>query len=163
MREDTRRVGCVPSAVPVKFTACGLWSLTPDKMIKRQEQVKPQTITPTGSPPTTPFTVPSFFKMDYSPLQGHNPHFSASTSLFKWLPSLKGPSACQNPIISQSVINTSSFKIASLVSFLNSLPDFSEPLLSFIHSKNIFQVLTMTLELSHVLGNINIVLTLGIV
>lgn len=115
MSEDTRKVGCVPSPITVNSRVCGLWSLTADKMIKRQDQVKSQMIIPTGSPPTTPFTFPCFSKMDYSPLQRHGPHFFASTSLLLWFPFLKNSLNCRNAIISQSNINTFSFKSASLV------------------------------------------------
>lgn len=151
MSKDTRKVGYVPSSVAVNSRVCGLWRLTADKMIKRQDQVKSQMIIPTGCPSPTPFTFLCFSIMDYSPLQGHGPHIFASTSLLLWFPFLKNPLDCRNAIISHSNINTFSFKWASLIfpprivslTFLN--------LLSFIHSKNIFQVPTMTLELSHVL------------
>lgn len=115
MRGDTGRVGCVLTSCP-----CGLWSLTPHKMIKRREQViatddNPNSRGRPGCPPSTPFS-----KMDYSPLQENSPRFSASTSLLTWFPLFpEKPTNLSLPVktlfISQSSVNTSSFKITSLI------------------------------------------------
>ena len=102
---------------------CGLWSLTPDKMTKRQEQViatddNPNSSSESGSPPTSPFTSPMLLQNGLFTITRTQPtstfsclHISASATPFL----KKTHQPVKTLFIYQSSINASYFKTASLV------------------------------------------------
>lgn len=145
MRGHQRGMGCVPF-LPWNCWACGLWSLTPDKMIKDKSQQWPrwpfQQQQRARLPPNTPFTFPVLLQNGSFTIMRTWPWFCfhISAHAISFSKKLTSPSLpVKTLFISQSNINVSSFKIASLVSLSNSLPDIFKLLLSFIHSKNIFR------------------------